>query len=366
MANIGILFYSVSFSVSVQNHPDYRSIILMLFINYSKFDIMFSRRKTHPGKLPAKAGIPASSLSLLIWLGLIALSAQLTAQRQYADTLYRPPGFDPAFPDGKGPVVMIDEAHHNFHTRSGRYRPFATILEMDGCPVRSSGEEFSMNSLRECDILVIANALPETSVQHWIAPTASAFTPEEIQVLHRWVGRGGSLFLLADHMPMGGAAKELAAAFGFTFYDSFAGNSKTQTNTELFIKADSTLSGNILTTVSAGYYDVDSVATFTGQAFEIPPQAHSILNCGEGWISYLPDTAWRFNEQTKVLDSNGWSQGAYLQYKKGKVVVFGEAAMFSAQIAEIDDHVIKAGMNNPLRGKYNYRLLLNIIRWLGS
>jgi hypothetical protein len=29
----------------------------------------------------------------------------------------------------------------------------------------------------------------------------------------------------------------------------------------------------------------------------------------------------------------GWPQGAYKKYGKGKVVVFGEAAMFSAQLA---------------------------------
>jgi len=53
-----------------------------------------------------------------------------------------------------------------------------------------------------------------------------------------------------------------------------------------------------------------------------------------------------------------------MDYGKGKIVVFGEAAMFSAQIAEIDENTrFNAGMNSP-RGKNNYKLLVNIIRWL--
>ena len=56
-----------------------------------------------------------------------------------------------------------------------------------------------------------------------------------------------------------------------------------------------------------------------------------------------------------------WFQGAYMPYGKGRLVAFGEAAMFSAQIAGPDK--IKMGMNNPIAPE-NYQLLLNIIHWL--
>ncbi|MFT5253862.1 MAG: hypothetical protein ACI87N_002915 [Flavobacteriales bacterium] len=56
----------------------------------------------------------------------------------------------------------------------------------------------------------------------------------------------------------------------------------------------------------------------------------------------------------------GWPQGAYKKYGKGKVVVFGEAAMFSAQLAGAKK---KMGMNNKVAPE-NYQLLLNIIHWL--
>ena len=295
---------------------------------------------------------------------MLLLSIQGLAQKQYADTLYSPPPFAHLYEAGKGPTVFIDEAHHNFHTKDGRYRPFAHILELDGYQVASNEKPFSKKNLSQAGILVISNALPESSVDEWVAPTASAFTDDEIDALETWVRKGGRLFLIADHMPMAGAARDLGAAFGFTFYDSFADDSTTASGAEIFTRNDGSLSSNIITGGIKGFPAADSVTSFTGQAFQIPATAQSILNCGEGWIAALPDTAWVFPEDVKILDARGWSQGAFMDYGKGKIVVFGEAAMFSAQIAEIDENTrYNAGMNSP-RGKNNYKLLVNIIRWL--
>ncbi len=43
-----------------------------------------------------------------------------------------------------------------------------------------------------------------------------------MEAVTEWVRAGGALFLIADHMPFPGAAENLAAAFGFTFYNGFA------------------------------------------------------------------------------------------------------------------------------------------------
>jgi hypothetical protein len=75
----------------------------------------------------------------------------------------------------------------------------------------------------------------------------------------------------------------------------------------------------------------------------------------------LPETAWVFNETTTKYNVEGWSQGAYKKYGKGRIVVFGEAAMFSAQLA--GENKAKMGMNNEVAPE-NYQLLLNIIHWL--
>ena len=45
--------------------------------------------------------------------------------QQVSDVAYKPPVPRPAYKSGKGPRIVIDEAHHNFHTAEGRYKPFA-------------------------------------------------------------------------------------------------------------------------------------------------------------------------------------------------------------------------------------------------
>ena len=40
------------------------------------------------------------------------------------------------------PRVAVDEAHHNYHTMEGRYRPFAQLLTSDGYEVVPSNTTF--------------------------------------------------------------------------------------------------------------------------------------------------------------------------------------------------------------------------------
>src|SRR5215469_306678 len=55
---------------------------------------------------------------------------------QVVDTSFRVTLRARTYRPGKGPVVTVDEAHHNFHTIGGRYRPFANLVEADGFTVR--------------------------------------------------------------------------------------------------------------------------------------------------------------------------------------------------------------------------------------
>jgi hypothetical protein len=50
-----------------------------------------------------------------------------------------------------------------------------------------------------------------------------------------------------------------------------------------------------------------------------------------------------------------------MKIEKGSVAVFGEAAMFSAQLAGPTKQ--KSGMNAP-GAEQNHQLLLNVIHWL--
>ena len=114
-----------------------------------------------------------------------------------------------------GPRVMFDEAHHNFHTADGRYKPFVDLLVHDGYQVIRNRKSFTKQSLDSFKVLVIANALGAEEMDDE-GSDKSAFTEEEIQAVYDWVRSGGALLLIADHAPFGGAAATLATKFGVT------------------------------------------------------------------------------------------------------------------------------------------------------
>ncbi len=291
---------------------------------------------------------------------LLLLPATILSAQQVADTSYNPPISEPMYYTGEGPGVFIDEGHHNFHTKDGRYLAFTRLLERDGYVVKNYEGLFEKSSLSKGKIMVISNALNEQNTGAWYLPTPSAFTPEEIVTLNQWVKDGGSLILIADHMPFAGAAQDLAASFGFGFTNGFVDDTTGQ-GPIYFRREDGTLPKNVITEGRSPVEKVGEAVSFTGQGFTIPEAAIPILVFNDRCINLLPDTAWVFNENTPVTSAAGMSQGAAMKYGKGRVVVFGEAAMFSAQLA--GPNRFRAGMNSDFAPE-NYKLLLNIIHWL--
>ena len=77
--------------------------------------------------------------------------------------------------------------------------------------------------------------------------------------------------------------------------------------------------------------------------------------------------AFRDGKPNAARKVTGRAQGLAFDYGKGRLVVMGEAAMFSAQVARFTDpsgrrNEIKMGMNVP--GNDNQQFLLNIMHWL--
>jgi len=280
--------------------------------------------------------------------------------QQVADTNYNPKILKPQYKTGKGSVVFIDEAHHNFHTKNGRFKAFSNLLERDGYVVKDYTNLFDQQALSKGRILVISNALNEINVENWYLPTPSAFSKTEIEEVKKWVKVGGSLFLIADHMPFAGAAKDLAATFEFEFTNGFAFDTLSQ-GPAIFSLENGSLIESEITKGRDTAESVQKIATFTGQGFNIPDEATPIILFNGNYMNLMPDTAWVFDAKTVKFNLKGWSQGAFRKYGKGKVVVFGEAAMFTAQLA--GPQQVKMGMNNAVAPE-NYQLLLNIIHWL--
>lgn len=289
-----------------------------------------------------------------LWIG--ASDAQ-----QVADTAFQPPLAAPAFPAGQGPVVLIDEAHHNFHTAEGRYSPFARLLRRDGYVVRPAKSSFSARELAAAKVLVIANALAAANETNWAVPTPSAFDASEIRAVHDWVENGGSMLLIADHLPFGGAAADLAASFGVSFSNGFVLDTSITKGLIRFRRSDAALASNSITNGRNASERIDSVTTFTGQGFELTAPGVPLFTIPAGWVLYLPDTAWRFSSATPRKAAGGLLQGAVLRVGKGRVAVFGEAAMFSAQVAGPARRPM--GFNSP-EAAQNAQFVLNVLHWL--
>jgi len=291
--------------------------------------------------------------SITLWCACLLICAGQLAAQQVPDTAYHFSIASPRYPGGTGSVIAVDAAHHNFHTLDNRYGPFGKVLAGDGYRMQANTGPISASALNTCRIYVISNPLDSSNIGHWQLPTPSAFSASEIKAMQEWVANGGRLLLIADHMPFAGAAQQLAQAFGFKFLNCFALDNRDRSY-ERFYKGNQTLADCELTR------GVDTVVTFTGSAFKMPKEAKPILTLKNYTLS-LPRVAWQFEENTPTLGGDGFSQGAYMEYGKGRIVVMGEAAMFSAQLAGPNRNPV--GLNSPV-AEGNNQLLLNIIHWL--
>lgn len=70
----------------------------------------------------------------------------------------------------------------------------------------------------------------------------------------------------------------------------------------------------------------------TGSAFRVDKGGEGLLIFGPGIVSFTPTNFWMFDTNSPRVSVTGWYQGAVLRVGKGRVAVFGGAAMFSAQV----------------------------------
>lgn len=286
---------------------------------------------------------------------LIISASQHNFAQQRADPIKIPTIETPSFKIGEGPKILIDHTHHNFHRISGIFKPFADLLSADGYQLDS------LASLKELDfarVLVISNPIHEKNLGNWQRPIYNAFTDKEINIIKKWVENGGSLLLIADHMPFAGAANSLANAFGFDFCDGFAMLKKERNNLpDIFSISNNRLLSSEITE------DIASITSFTGSSFAIPKGAKGILKFKQEDTCLAPEIAWQFNDTTKRTTLKNKYQGAILNFGKGKVAVFGEAAMFTAQTISRNGITRKFGFHSE-QAPNNIKFIRNTLFWL--
>jgi hypothetical protein len=258
------------------------------------------------------------------------------------------------------PRVLIDAAHHNFHTAEGRYAPLARLLQESGFAVHSATGPITPQLLQTTDILVIANALHASNVDRWELPVAPAFSAEETGLLTSWVENGGSLLLIADHFPFPGAIADLAANFGFRLFNGFAIRADVAAE-DVFdldlgsLRPHKQITGADLKT------PVTQIAAFTGSAFEAPTEAQPLMVLGKDYELWLTSRAWEFRADTPRRSANGLLQGATHSHGKGRVAIFAEAAMFTSQSAP--DGQTSIGFDAPA-ARDNRAFVIHVFRWL--
>jgi len=273
-----------------------------------------------------------------------------------AELLYEPEIADPAYVGGQGPMVCVDETHNNFHTSVGTYLPFARVLRRDGYQVRRFTEGGTA-ALESCDVLVVADAQPPAE-----AGDPPTFSAEEVAALGDWVEAGGSLFLITDHQPDPGAIEQLAAVFGVETHNGYVLNGPPSNpgGPIIFRLEDGTLQDDPLLHGRGPQEVVTEAATFLGAALRGGEGFRPLLVFGPGFLSWAPAEYYQFKADTPTVEVAGWSQGGVVEHGAGRVAVFGEAAMFTAQVFPGGARV---GLNAP-EAPHNLRLLLNVMHWL--
>ena len=307
-------------------------------------------------------------LAIVLITALVIVLAFREAPRQFADENFDTRVSRPAYAE-QHPKVLFDEAHHNIHTVSGLYSPFASLLTNDGYQIVQNKEPFSKKMLEGYSVLVIANALGAND-----ANDSSAFTDAECDAVRDWVQAGGSLLLITDHAPTGAAAENLAKRFsvemskGMTEDPENSDTSSGDRTQLVFTRENSLLGEHPITQGRVQGEKLNKVMTFTGQSLKAREGAVAFLRLGESAMNRAASVkVEKAGGDTRVLitygdpiSASGFAQGVALEFGKGRVVVLGEAAMLTAQI----DGKTKTPFGMNVAGIDNRQLALNILHWL--
>jgi hypothetical protein len=313
---------------------------------------------------------------------LLLPGAQASAQQQIVDPDFKAVVEKPAY-TRVGPTVAIDEAHSNFHTAGGQYKPFADLLTNDGYRVIASTRKFETGMLAGIDVLVIANARDLAALRAGNL-SSPAFSEPECDVVRDWVRNGGSLLLIADHAPFGNAADNLAKRFGVNMGKGWAfdrGSTSGITTQLVFSRENGLLGAHPILTGRNASEEVRSIRSFTGQSLGVPSGATILLKLSAtAREAATPDDLDAEDAAVRSTDTSkgaigshsspvvGRAQGLAMTFGKGRVVVLGEAALFSAQIIRFADgnqqRERKVGMNVP--GNDDRQFALNVLHWLSG
>jgi len=258
------------------------------------------------------------------------------------DDGFDPPISDPAFPAGQGPVVVVDQRHHNVVSLSSYFRPVGRFLARDGYAVRAGTSPFQRATLEGVRVVVVANAQGPPGAP----PGTQAFPEQEVHALEKWVKAGGGLLLIADRAPFGGPARSLARAFGVTLDDNTiltaGADGKPTGELTLDVAAQGEPSHPVFAGVSRVLYVVGESVSGPGPVLKAPPG------------TYSGPTA----QAARGPSAAGKPLILAFSYGEGRVVVIGDAGIVSAFGS------VGGSEHRGISEADNARFVRNVVRWL--
>lgn len=296
---------------------------------------------------------------ILLLLVVTSLASFSYAQMFKSDASFKPEVAKPAF-TANHPVVIFDQGHLNLASTDGRYSPIIHLLESDGFKVQSLTGKITPTVLEEGQILYISGA-QGSNHEHSDKPALPAFTDEESRLIEAWVKSGGSLLLMSDHTSIGDSIHPLAALFGVKISSGETNDpvnylpALQDTSHLLFTDENHLLMKHPITYGKTSDEHVHRIAVFSGQSVLGPKDSKVILAMGKTAENHFADGSHKPVGEHYV-------EALSFHYGKGRVVVFGDATVFTSKIRI--DKKQNEGMNRS--DIDNVKLATNTFRWLAG
>lgn len=239
-----------------------------------------------------------------------------------------------------GPTVLIDDAHWNAGTGSGRLRALTGLLVADGYVVLPPGNATRAEMLTDVRIAVLVNPLGVLGVARRAADRVGlsalpffdddGLLTQEIETALQWIENGGSMLLAVDEWPLARGSRGLVDRLGVRLHERLVvdlGHSDGPDAAHLVFSRENGLFGQH--PIVDGFADappVNRVVTFRGQAIEAGPADAVLLRLSPS----ATDVAQAGDPATTGHPVAGLAQAVALERGRGRVVVLGDSQILTA------------------------------------
>lgn len=286
--------------------------------------------------------------------------------QMFNDSTFQSTVSNPKFKKGKGPVMLIDAAHHNFIVEMGLAKPLVDVAIADGYQPKIDSAQFTKAYLDQFKLVIITPAMPFKFGSKKEVTTESTFTLDEISASYHWVSSGGSLVLLSEHAPIDKSMTPLLNTFGIhsgigIVWDSVnCDNSIQMKGFQTLLKFNK--KNGLLNTkhpITKGERageQIEAIVTYGGSGLT-----------GPGYTSLFTLSPSSEIKRWSGINPSGSanSQGLAGKVGKGKLVVLGDCNGFTAMYIPLGaDKKLFAGMQVP--DHHWKQFVLNTLHWLSK